>query len=159
MKTHTPNSPSEEDSSTLHRREQAQISPNATPALLKKSVDRAPGPSALVALAKKIQGVRERRDVFLGNDLISETGWEMLIALYQSDVAMHRMTVSNLCQASHAPTTTALRWIDRLAELGLVSRHNHMGDGRVVYVELTPSARTAMNACLADIWVTLSGSG
>ena len=66
MKSHTPDSPSEEDSSTVRRREQAQNSPNATPALLKKSVDRAPGPSALVALAKKIQGVRERRDVFLG---------------------------------------------------------------------------------------------
>lgn len=157
MKTRILNSPSEEDSLSLRCREQAQNSPNATSALL-TSANRAPGPSTLVALAKKIQGVRERRQIFLGNDLISETGWEMLIALYQSDVAMHRMTVTNLCQASHAPNTTALRWIDRLAELGLVSRYKHKLDGRIVYVDLAPNARTAMNAYLSDIWVTLYGS-
>ena len=133
--------------------------PKPVPPVPNEPVADTPSPATLAALAGKIQVVRERRQAFLGNDLISETGWEMLIALYRSDVAMQRMTVTNLCQASHAPASTALRWIDRLEELGLVTRLGHRLDRRIVYVELSPTARTTVGAYLTEVHVTLYGTG
>lgn len=123
-------------------------------------VDKPQAPSAdmLVMLAEKVEGVRQRRSAFIGGDTVSETGWEMLLALYRSHAAMHRMTVSNLCRASHAPHSTALRWLDRLEQLNLVYRLEHKFDRRVTFVELTPEARDAIHAYLSEIWVSLYGT-
>jgi DNA-binding MarR family transcriptional regulator len=114
-----------------------------------------PTPERLAALAEKIHGVRSRRAAYLGSEAIAEAAWEMLIALYRADCAFHRLTVTNLCLASEAPSTTALRWIDRLVELNLVYRRNNPLDARVIFVELLPNAKQAIHSYLCDIWVIL----
>lgn len=141
MNSHRPDAPVEGEASAQLVRDRAQR--------------RSPAPEQLAALAEKILGVRGRRDAFLGGDHISEPGWEILIALYQANAASHRMTVSNACRASHAPATTALRWLDRLAELGLVRREINTLDARVVFIELEPEARLAMHDYFSEIWATL----
>lgn len=155
MRDPRPYAPPSEVKSATGRVEEARPSPTPSSPSMKDPVDHAPGPDELIALARKLQGVRERRKAFLGSDLISETGWEMLIALFQSSTALHRMTVSNICLASHAPTSTALRWLDRLIEMGLVRRDTNPSDARIVFVELEPRGKTAMHAYLCEIWSTL----
>ena len=117
-----------------------------------------PSAEKLVQLAEKIQGARARRRTVMGSDTIGEAGWEMLLALFRADAAYQRMTVSHLCDASHAPATTALRWIDRLVELDLVYRHKNPLDARVVFVELMQPARAAMHNYLCEVWDSLYGT-
>lgn len=140
MKTHRPDAPIKEDASQSHAQR------------------RSPSPEQLAALAEKIHGMRSRKMAFPGSDLIAEPGWEMLIALFRADAASYRLTVSNACRASHAPATTALRWLDRLTELGLVCRKDDPLDARVVFIELKPKARLALRDYFSEIWVTLYGA-
>ena len=81
----------------------------------------------------------------------------MLLALYRADAAGHRATVTNLCYASNAPVTTALRWLEKLVELKLVRRKDNPLDARSTYVELEAEARTAVHAYLLDLWATIYG--
>jgi DNA-binding MarR family transcriptional regulator len=46
------------------------------------------------------------------------------------------------------PQTTALRWIDRLEECGLVKRLPDRDDSRRIYVELTDLA-----TCRVELWL------
>ena len=77
----------------------------------------------------------------------------MLLALYHTSCTGSRLTVSNLCQYSHAPDTTALRWIDRLVELGLASRRPNPLDARVVFIELEPSGHSKIEDYLLQAWL------
>lgn len=114
-------------------------------------------PQELVELARRIVAARRRREKFFSGDLFSEPGWEMLLALYDANCAGHRLTSTNLCRASNAPPTTALRWLDNLIQLDLVSRRGNPLDARVVFIELKPHARTAIEAYLSDFWVLMYG--
>jgi DNA-binding MarR family transcriptional regulator len=111
----------------------------------------------LAGLAERITAARRRRSDFLSADLFAEPGWDIMLALYQANCAGHRMTSTNLCIASNAPSTTALRWLDNLTELGLVSRRKNPLDARIVFFELAPHARTAIEAYLCDLWVMTYG--
>jgi DNA-binding MarR family transcriptional regulator len=111
----------------------------------------------LVRLAQLITRARRRRADFLSADLFAEPGWEMLLALYEANCAGHRLTSTNLCAASNAPPTTALRWLENLAQLGLVSRRKNPLDARIVFIELEPNARTKIEAYLCDVWILLYG--
>ena len=111
----------------------------------------------LVWLAQRLTAARRRREDFLSPGLFSEPGWEMLLALYEANCAGHRVTSTNLCRASNAPQTTAIRWLDNLVELGLINRRKNPLDARVIFIELEPHARAAIEAYLCDMWVTMFG--
>ena len=107
-------------------------------------------PAPLVALAQKILLARSMRRTFMSNDFFAEPGWEMLLSLFCADAAGHRMTVSNLCHASCSPDTTALRWLEKLLERDMVRRRSNPLDARVIFIELQPSARSAIRSYLSD---------
>ena len=151
MKTYLPKVPPSEE-------RPANKQAGSGPALSRPRGGCTPSAEKLVQLAEKIQGARARRKTVMGSDTIGEAGWEMLIALFRADAAFQRMTVSNLCDASHAPATTALRWIDRLVELNLVHRHKNPLDARVVFIELMQPARAAMHLYLCEVWASLYGA-
>lgn len=117
--------------------------------------EQVPTPSQLIALAKRLFAARSRRKDFIAPSLFGEPGWDMLLALFIAQSGGYRITVSGLCGASHAPPTTALRWLTTLGELDLVRRFRNPIDFRVVFIELQPAARSAINAYLGDIWDTL----
>lgn len=114
-----------------------------------------PTADQLIGLAKKVYRTRSKRKEFLDADLFGEPGWNMLIALYLAEAGGPRMTVSGLCAASQCPETTALRWLDKLVQLNLIERVKSPLDGRIFFVELQPSARTALTNYLRDLWTGL----
>lgn len=114
-----------------------------------------PTPSQLMALAKRLSAARSRRKDFLAPSLFGEPGWDMLLALYNAELGGYRMTVSRLCEASDGPATTALRWLATLGELDLVRRLKNPLDCRVIFIELQPAARFAIEAYLSDFWNSL----
>lgn len=114
-----------------------------------------PSAEAMLTLAGRIAEIRSARKELLPTGKIGEPGWDMILALYLATARGHKLTVSNLCDASDAPPTTALRWLDRLLELKMVSRRKHQTDARIVYIELEPEASQSVESFLTQAWATL----
>lgn len=95
----------------------------------------------LSQVAQDLYRFRRSRDALLPPALLGEPAWDMLLDLFIHEVEGRKISVTSLCLASAAPSTTALRYIDLLEKHGLLSRSKCATDQRVTFVHLT---RTAM---------------
>lgn len=121
--------------------EDAQRSAAAQPAAAAKPAIVA-GPNYLKALV----AARADREAIFKSDLFSDPAWEMLLDLAVAQASGRPISVTSLCIASGAPTTTALRRIDELKEAGLIERRPDPQDRRRIIVELTEGGRARMDA-------------
>ncbi|KQU56922.1 hypothetical protein ASG67_17535 [Sphingomonas sp. Leaf339] len=82
---------------------------------------------------------RRRRDDAIGiaGELFGEPAWDMLLYLYVQGSENAATSTTALCDASCSPGTTALRWIAKLTEVGLIERHIDDADRRRHHVRLT----------------------
>lgn len=101
------------------------------------------------SIRRIIQG-RTRRARYFDADLFADPAWDMLLELYACELGQRRLTVSNLCLAACVPATTALRWLSILERRGLAARQNDPLDRRRIYVRLTPSGVSAMEAFFGE---------
>lgn len=88
------------------------------------------------SFARRVLRVRQQRNAILGADSFRDPAWDMLLDLYAQDGGESGTMISALCIASGVPQTTALRYIYRLAELGLVEIADHPSDQRRTMVRL-----------------------
>lgn len=95
--------------------------------------------------AKQVLTARRVRGQFLDDSLFSEPGWDMLLALYITDVSESRNSISRLTDFCGAAPSTALRWICILEKLKLIRRVSHPTDLRTVFIELTIDARRRLD--------------
>lgn len=99
-----------------------------------------PSPSQdreLALLAREMINERRARDRMLGSSLFGEPAWEILLDLFVSQVEGQKVSVSNACDASEAPSTTGLRYLASLTRAGLVDRYDGPNDRRLIYVSLS----------------------
>ncbi|WP_051504405.1 hypothetical protein [Sphingomonas jaspsi] len=94
---------------------------------------------------------RRLRARFFDAELFADPAWDMLLDLFQAEIAQHRVPVSSLCIAAAVPPTTALRWIKTMTDSGLFRRRADPHDGRRVFVELAPAASGAMRSYFAQV--------
>jgi DNA-binding MarR family transcriptional regulator len=94
----------------------------------------------------QLRRARRQRDDFFSAKLFADPAWDMLLDLFAREIAQQRVTVSNVCFASGAPSTTALRYIELLRLEGLVTREADPLDQRRKFVRLTPEALESMRA-------------
>lgn len=109
-------------------------------------------PAKLLALARRVKAARHGRINFFHSDLFAEPAWDMMLALYIAEGEGCRLKVSDLCNESGVPPTTALRWIDRLVQLRMVRRRPHPLDARAIFVEIDADTTRKMNGYLEKIW-------
>lgn len=95
-------------------------------------------PSVTPGEVRAIIRARRTREQFFGTDLFSDPAWDILLDLYAARLEKRRVAVSSLCIAAAVPSTTALRWIKSLTDVGLLARAADPQDGRRVYIELAP---------------------
>lgn len=74
----------------------------------------------LALQARQVRTRRELRRNHFDKELIGEPAWEMLLDLYLAKVESEQVTVSSICDRSHASQTTARRYLDLLKLKGLV---------------------------------------
>jgi DNA-binding MarR family transcriptional regulator len=86
---------------------------------------------------------RRRRSAVFGS-LFADPAWDMLLELYAVQLEGKRAAVSDLCKVSAVPYTTALRWIGRLEDAGLVVRTADGEDKRRIWVALSPTGDKRM---------------
>jgi len=92
----------------------------------------------------KLRGVRRLRARFLPAHLFADPSWDMLLDLYDAELASAQVSVTLLSASSSLPLTTALRRLDVLEEQGLVSRFEDPTDRRKTLVRLTGQGLDAM---------------
>lgn len=90
--------------------------------------------------AEDLYRFRRSRDAMLPSALLGEPAWDMLLDLFIHEVEGRKISITSLCLASSAPSTTALRYIDLLEKHGLLSRTKCTTDQRVTFVHLTRTA-------------------
>jgi DNA-binding MarR family transcriptional regulator len=102
-------------------------------------------------LAKQIYEMRRLREKFLSQDLLAEPGWDILLILYWAGATQQRMTISGACVSAGVPPTTALRWVQRLIETGMVEKEPHPTDHRVSWLTLSKEATDTLDEFLAVV--------
>jgi len=105
----------------------------------------------LVALAKYLRSIRAMRRDFFEADLFGEAAWDILLSLYIAFHERYNMKVVAVCHESGVPDTTALRWIERLVELGHVRRRQNPRDARSTLLELAPETVAKMDQLLRRV--------
>lgn len=108
------------------------------------------GPVSHTELLRRTIAVRKSRNKIVGDGIFADPAWEMLLDLYLAFLENRSVSVTSLCIAAAVPPTTALRYLQNLVKLQMVTRTRDGRDGRRVYVTLTKSARRKM-ADWADI--------
>jgi hypothetical protein len=108
-----------------------------------------PRSRAAAIVAKQLLRVRRTRDETFGPDAFGEPAWDLMLTLYVAKVEGMRLGVSAACDASAAPFTTGLRWIERLTERGLIHRRARPGTARR-WLELDDDATRRLERVLLD---------
>lgn len=93
---------------------------------------------------------RRARARYFPPDLFADPAWDILLDLTAARLEGASVPISSLCIAAGVPTTTALRWIATLVDLGLLTRRSDPADRRRVFVELTAEGWEAMSKFFAS---------
>ncbi|VVT24527.1 conserved hypothetical protein [Sphingomonas sp. EC-HK361] len=99
------------------------------------------------------QAIRARRlrDRIVGEGLFEDPAWDMLLDLFAAHLERAQVSVSSLCIAAAVAPTTALRWIGRMTQAGLIERHPDPFDKRRVFMALTADAQAKMRSYVAAL--------
>lgn len=118
---------------------------------LRKIIDQPAGGEISVATVSAVIRARRLRAQYFDDQLFADPVWDMLLDLFEAELAQRRVSVSSLCIAAAVPATTALRWLKTMAEKGLVVRRADPVDGRRVYVELSPETSRDLQSYFAKV--------
>jgi DNA-binding MarR family transcriptional regulator len=88
-------------------------------------------------LVRSIIRQRQLRSDFFDPEIFADPAWDILLDLAAARAEHQRVSVTSLCIASGVPSTTALRWIQQLTELGLIDRLADDRDRRRTFVSLS----------------------
>ncbi|UYN94242.1 MAG: response regulator [Enhydrobacter sp.] len=91
-----------------------------------------------------LRAVRKVRSRYFPSELFSDPCWEMLLDLYDGQLAGQDVTVTSLGAASGASLTTALRRMDSLQSHGLIERSEDPADKRRTIVRLSRNGLEAV---------------
>ena len=116
-----------------------------------RDIDPAPiDQSEAVRRAEELYMARRRRDrVFQAFDLFGEPAWDMMLDLFVMQARNRQVSVSSSCIAAAVPSTTALRYLKKLEENGLITIANDPYDRRKRYLKLSPTGVDLICAALA----------
>lgn len=98
-----------------------------------------------LVMAKWAYARRAKRRAFISSELLGEPAWDMLLDLYINTIQGCQIPVTSACLASSAPTTTALRYLELLCDLGMVIRIRSDTDRRSILVKLSADALSRLD--------------
>ncbi|MCC6925401.1 hypothetical protein [Novosphingobium sp.] len=95
-------------------------------------------------LIRNILRQRRLRSQYFDDGLFADPAWDILLDLTAARAEHERVSVTSACIASGVPSTTALRWIQQLLEVGLLDRTEDDRDRRRAFISLSDSAAERM---------------
>ena len=114
--------------------------------------DLPPPSEELLVLARQISAIRAGRSNFLSATLLSEPGYDMMLAMFIAAAEGRPMRAADLALAGGVPSTTALRWIKALEQLGLIARAADHPDLLECSLELTPEGHFQVRSHIESAW-------
>lgn len=141
------------------RREEARPSIERNPSV--RGHPSSPQPSAVLPIDRPtLSGntirsmiiARRARCRHLPGDLFADPAWDMLLELLEGEIVHRHLSITDLCAAAAVPPTTALRWLNRLEERGMVLRRSDPHDRRRVFIELAPQTSRALYLYFAELF-------
>lgn len=105
---------------------------------------------AMAGQLRRYLSARRLRDTLFPHDLFADPAWDILLDLFASELEGKHVSVSSACIASGVPSPTALRWLHRLEELGLIKREPDGADDRRAALTLTSAGREPLARWLED---------
>mgnify|MGYP000533644785 CR=1 FL=1 len=87
----------------------------------------------------------------LGTGLFSASCWDMCLDIYICDLKNEQITVSSVAHSSGIPMTTAMRYINVMAEEGLLEKTPNPSDNRMVFVSTSPSCKERISDVLQKL--------
>ena len=106
-------------------------------------------PEVQAAEIRRVIRARRLRDKAFGDGLFEDPAWDMLLDLFAATLERAEVSVSSLCIAAAVAPTTALRWIGRLSDLGLLRREADPFDRRRALMFLSDTALGGMHGYVA----------
>lgn len=94
---------------------------------------------------------RRMRDRFFAGRMFEDPAWDMILDLLAAHLERGQVSVSSLCIAAAVAPTTALRWIARMTEQGLLVREPDPFDKRRAFMALSPMALEGMARYVAAL--------
>jgi hypothetical protein len=113
--------------------------------------DSSEAPDVSIELVRNVIAARRLRSRFFPDELFADPAWDMMLDLFQAELAQLRVPVSSLCIASAVPATTALRWLKTMVRQGLFVRRSDPYDGRRIFVELAPHVSETLRRYFGEI--------
>jgi DNA-binding MarR family transcriptional regulator len=109
------------------------------------------GPDLQARAAEELK-LRRVRSRYFPPSIFGEAAWDLLLVLYVNDGV--RFSTRQLIENAGLAHSTGLRWVDYLAQQGLVARESHPTDLRTMRVSLSERARTGLNSYFSETLTT-----
>lgn len=106
-------------------------------------------PERLLERAEEIRRVRRARGRLLGQAMLGEPAFDLLLAMYVLSAKQEIVSLNSLAKAAGVPGTSAWRWLAYLVDKGFVTRCQSVTDRRAVSARLTDRGRAVFNEILA----------
>ncbi len=87
----------------------------------------------------------------LNSGLFADSCWNMCLDVYICDLKEEKITVSSIAHSSGIPMTTAMRYINVMAEDGLLEKSPNPMDNRMVFIATTISGKDKISAILSEL--------
>jgi len=110
-----------------------------------------PKPRAFADFVRAYKRSQLRRNDCLGAPVARDPGWNMMLDLVVAEQEGKPVSVTSLCLGSGVPSTTALRYVDRLVDYGLAERDDDRFDMRRTLIRFTPGTSGKVSSLLSDI--------
>jgi predicted transcriptional regulator len=85
-----------------------------------------------------------------GNGLFADSCWIMCLDIYICGLKNERVTVSAIAHSSGIPMTTAMRYINVMAEQGLIEKTPNPADNRMIFVSASLDCRKKIENLLSS---------
>lgn len=100
-------------------------------------------------LVRDVIRARRLRDRHFAVQLFEDPAWDIILDLFAARLERAQVSVSSLCIAAAVAPTTALRWIQKLSDAGLLEREPDPFDKRRAFMKLSPEAVSSMTRYVA----------
>lgn len=98
---------------------------------------------------KSLQWSRFKVDTLnLGSGLFADSCWNMCLDIYICDLKDEKVTVSSIAHSSGIPMTTAMRYINVMAEEGLLEKSPNPLDNRMIFISTSATCKDRISTIL-----------
>lgn len=94
---------------------------------------------------------RSERALYVPTELLADPVWDIMLHLFHAEITHRRVIMSSACLASRLPERVGLRWLNTMAEHGLVEMEPDLDDSGNGSVELVPEVSRALRRYFREV--------